>query len=339
MGTDIIPYDPYHPHLGYTLAVTCLAWISIGLYSRRYLRRSPHTRTMLYALAIVLPIYAEATAYLINLIRPAPDTSIGYLLTHIHAYGIQRIPIDSFLSPIAEDIVLIILAALILGYMARFLYGSYRLNRELASAVPIANTDHANLVADLAATNAPRALAVPKIFVSDIDAPLAFATGMLHPRIYVTNMLLDLLTPDEMIAVLGHEWAHILRRDNLWNWLVRLLRDIGWFLPGSHMAWRSMVASQDEACDALAASLTHRPLALARALVKVAGAWNGHKPQLSTVNSFAQSGTSPRERVEQMIWLSADSDVRIVKRAAVLGAYTLAALLLLLAPLPALLGS
>src|SRR6266496_1593395 len=24
MGTDIIPYDPYHPHLGYTLAIT--AW-------------------------------------------------------------------------------------------------------------------------------------------------------------------------------------------------------------------------------------------------------------------------------------------------------------------------
>jgi hypothetical protein len=35
---------------------------------------------MLYALAIVLPSYAEATAYLIDLIRPEPDTPLGYLL-------------------------------------------------------------------------------------------------------------------------------------------------------------------------------------------------------------------------------------------------------------------
>jgi hypothetical protein len=62
---------------------------------------------MLYALAIVLPSYAEATAYLIDLIRPEPDTPLGYLLTHIHAYVLQRIPIDSFLSPITEDIVLV----------------------------------------------------------------------------------------------------------------------------------------------------------------------------------------------------------------------------------------
>jgi Zn-dependent protease with chaperone function len=294
---------------------------------------------MLYALAIMLPIYAEATAYLIDLLRPAPNTPIGYVLTHIHAYVIQRIPIDSFLSPMTEDIVLIILAGLILAYMARFFYGSYRLNRELVSAVPIAGTVHADLVTELVATNSSRALAVPEIYISDIDAPLAFTTGMLYPRIYITNMLLDLLTRDEMIAVLGHEWAHILRRDNMWNWLVRLLRDIGWFLPGSHMAWRSMVASQDEACDVLAASMTRRPLALARALVKVAGAWNGYETQLRTVSSFAHSDASPHERVEQMIWMSADTESRLMKRTVVLGAYALASLLLLLAPLPALLGS
>jgi Zn-dependent protease with chaperone function len=339
MRTDIVPYDPYHPHLGYTLAVTCLAWISIGLYSRRYLRRSPHTRTILYTLAIVLPSYAEATAYLIDLLRPAPDTQIGYLLTHIHVHVIERIPIDSFLSPITEDIVLIILAGLILGSMARFFYGSYQLNRQLASSVPIARTVHAHLLEELAATNSPRALVVPQIYVSDIEAPLALTTGMLSPRIYVTNMLLDLLTHDEMVAVLGHEWAHVLRRDNLWNWLVRLLRDIGWFLPSSHMAWRSMVASQDEACDALAVSLTHQPLALAQALVKVAGAWSGYKPQMRTISSFTHSSASPHERVEQMIWLSADMESNLITRTAVLGAYTLAAVLLLLAPLPALLGS
>jgi beta-lactamase regulating signal transducer with metallopeptidase domain len=337
MGADIIPYDPYHPHLGYTLLVTCLAWIGVGLYSQSFLRRSPHTRTILCALAIMLPIYAEATAFVINRLRPEPNTRIGYVLTHIHAYVIQRIPIDSFLSPTAGEIVLILLTGILIGSLARFLIGTYQLNRALVSAVPIARTEHAHLAADLAATDATRTHMLPEIFVSDVDAPLAFTTGMLFPRIYITNSLIGLLAHDEMIAVLCHEWAHVLRRDNLWNWLVRLLRDVGWFLPGSHIAWHSMVASQDEACDALAASMTRQPLALARALVKVAGAWNLTTPRLRMVNSFACASITPRARVEQMIWLS--SETIVLKRSVATGAHTLAALLLLLAPLPALLGS
>jgi len=337
MGADIIPYDPYHPHLGYTLLITCLAWVSVGVYSRSFLQRSPHTRTILYGLAIVLPIYAEATAFVINWLRPAPNTLVGYVLTHIHANIIQRIPIDSFLSPTAGEIVAILFTAIIIGSLARFLIGTYQLNRALVSAVPITQTAHASLVADLVATDATHMYTLPEIFVSDVDAPLAFTTGMLFPRIYITDMLIELLTHDELIGVLCHEWAHVLRRDNLWNWLVRLLCDVGWFLPGSHIAWRSMVASQDEACDAMAARMTRQPLTLARALVKVAGAWNTATPSLRTVNSFARDSVTPRARVEQMIWLSGETGV--LKRSVLMGAYTLAALLLLLAPLPALLGS
>jgi len=337
MGTDIIPYDPYHPHLGYTLLITCLAWASVGVYSRAYLRRSPHTRTFLYGLAIVLPIYAELMAFIINRLRPEPTTLVGYVLTHIHANIIQRIPIDFFVSPTAGEVVLILLTGIIMGSIMRFLIGSYQLNRALVSAVPIARTEHAALAAKLAATDAAHAHRSVEIFVSDVDAPLAFTTGMLFPRIYITNTLIELLTRDELLAVLCHEWAHVLRRDNLWNWLVRLLRDVSWFLPGSHLAWHWMVASQDEACDALAASMTNQPLALARALVKVAGAWNVATPPLRTVNSFARASTTPRERVEQMIWLSGDTVA--LKRSVIVGAYALAALLLVLGPLPALLGS
>ena len=336
MGADIIPYDPYHPHLGYTLAVTCMAWISVGLYSRFFLRRSPHIRTMLYALTIALPIYAEVATYLINMARPAPDTRIGYVLSHIHAHVIQRIPIDSFLSPITEETAFVILAGIIFGSLARFVYGTYQLNYALVDAVPLRHTPHAGLAADLAA-NSANVRTPPEIWVSGIDAPLAFTTGLLFPRIYITNMLLELLTHDEIMAVLCHEWAHAQRRDNLWNWLLRLLRDIAWFLPGSHIAWRRMVASQDEACDALAATMTNQPLALARALVKIAGAWNLSTPLLQTVSSFTRANANPHARVEQMIWLSGDAIA--MKRSVIAGAYALAALLLLLAPLPALLGS
>jgi Zn-dependent protease with chaperone function len=203
-------------------------------------------------------------------------------------------------------------------------------------AVPLKGTAYAHLAEDMA-SNVIGGHRLPDIWVSNIEAPLAFTTGLLFPRIYITSTLLELLSHDEIMAVLCHEWAHVLRRDNLWNWLVRLLRDVVWFLPGGHIAWRQMVASQDEACDALAATMTRQPLALARALVKIAGAWNLATMPLQMVSSFARASANPRARVEQMIWLSGDTIPK--KRSVIVGAYALAALLLLLAPLPALLGS
>jgi beta-lactamase regulating signal transducer with metallopeptidase domain len=336
MGTDIVPYDPYHPHLGYTLAITCLAWTCVTLYNRFALRDRPHTRTSLYALAIGLPIYAEGAAYVINRVRPAPNTPIGYVLSHFHAYVIQRIPIDTFLSPAVGEIVLSILLMLLLGSVVRFVLSTRQLKRALAGAVPLSQTAYAHLGAQLAARD--HAHALPAILVSDIDAPLAFTTGLLFPSIYITSTLLDLLTHDEMIAVLCHEWAHVLRRDNLWNWLVCLLRDVSWFLPGSHLAWRSMISSQDEACDALAATMTKQPLTLARALVKVASAWSDDTaPSLVAANSFARSSTAPRSRVEYMIRLS--DDTAPLSRAYLAGAYALMVVFLVLGPLPALVGS
>jgi Zn-dependent protease with chaperone function len=149
--------------------------------------------------------------------------------------------------------------------------------------------------------------------------------------------LLELLSTDEALAVLCHEWAHVLRRDTLWNWAVRLLRDVLFFLPGNHLLWQSMIDSQDEACDALAAQITKKPLVLARALVKVSSAAQAQtiKLPIPIVSSFALARATPHMRVEQMIRIS--DAAQPSGRAH--GAYILAGVLLLLAVLPALLGS
>jgi Zn-dependent protease with chaperone function len=336
MNTDIIPYDPYHPHLGYTLVIACLAWLSVGLYSRFALAQHPKQRIVLYTLVIGLPIYAEAASYLIYRVRPAPNTPVGYLLSHFHAYVIQRIPIDTFLSPFTEEMALALLFTLMVVSLARFSYGHARLKRSLIGALPLIATCHAPLAARLATANNGRQ--IPPIMVFHHSAPLAFTIGLLAPCIYLSSGLVEILAPNEVLAVLCHEWAHILRRDNLWNWMVRLLRDLLCFLPGSHLLWRAIVASQDLACDALAVEITHEPLVLARALVKVAAAWPGCETAflLPVGSPFALKGGGTRSRIEQMLQLNAA--VSSPQERAV-GAYVLATLLLLLSVLPALLGS
>ncbi len=58
---------------------------------------------------------------------------------------------------------------------------------------------------------------VPRIGISEVNIPNAFAFGrsIKDGRVCVTRALLDLLSPEELKAVLGHEISHLKNRDVL----------------------------------------------------------------------------------------------------------------------------
>lgn len=61
------------------------------------------------------------------------------------------------------------------------------------------------------------AVPVPKVCIIPSATPNAFATGRSpkHAAVAVTEGLLQLLTPQEVMAVLAHEMAHVVNRDTL----------------------------------------------------------------------------------------------------------------------------
>lgn len=338
MDGNIIPYDPYHPHLGYTLIISLLAWLITTLYCRVALQDRPNQRIALAALVIGLPMYAELIAYSIEHMRPPPESQVGYLLTHLHAEVIQRYPIDTFLSPTATDLLIGGLGGLVLISLVRFLLGAHRLNSMLRRTVPIERTPYARALTRFLAVSGAQRASVPPVLVSDAQLPIAFASGIRRPRIYLSAGLLALLSDDELLAVLCHEWAHVQRRDTLWMFLIRLQRDMLWFVPSSHLAWQNILRSQDEACDQMAATLTGQPLTLARALVKLAAVRPAaRQPALIAAHPFMLLGAPPRRRVLQMIRLHAQAPGQRKLVAWTTG--LLACTLLVLASLPALLGS
>jgi heat shock protein HtpX len=133
----------------------------------------------------------------------------------------------------------------------------------------------------------------PEIVVEPETQPNSWLVGLSRgrARLHVTRGLLDLLTPSELEAVIGHELAHLVNRDALVMTAVGgpgavLLRGGqrmmgGWVMIGGLVAtgigWVSSLGTQvlsrhrELAADAGSAALTGRPAALASALRRISG--------------------------------------------------------------------
>lgn len=104
--------------------------------------------------------------------------------------------------------------------------------------------------------------------VASLPTP-ALTAGIIRPLIYVSRELPDILSRQELIAVLAHEGAHLTRRDPMRLSLFRFLACTLFWLPAlrhlaEDMADEAEVLADDEARQG-------RPLVLATALLALAG--------------------------------------------------------------------
>ncbi len=79
------------------------------------------------------------------------------------------------------------------------------------------NRQIAEISRTLAALATRGHIPVPKLYIIEDPSPNAFATGRDpdHAAVAVTTGIMDLLTPEELSGVLGHELTHVINRDTL----------------------------------------------------------------------------------------------------------------------------
>lgn len=102
--------------------------------------------------------------------------------------------------------------------------------------------------------------------------PLAFCTGFLRPRVYISCGAIALLNEDELEAVLAHEAHHARRRDPMRICISRTLADGLFFLPALGSLARRYEALAEMAADDAAVERMRSRRPLASALLAFDGA-------------------------------------------------------------------
>ena len=93
--------------------------------------------------------------------------------------------------------------------------------------------------------------------------------GVWRPFIALPERLVELLSLQELSAIVAHEVAHIERHDALKNLSLQIVGSVFWFNPAFHYLLRSYEHGRELACDRMAVAYGAAPTDLASALAKV----------------------------------------------------------------------
>lgn len=115
------------------------------------------------------------------------------------------------------------------------------------------------------------------VVVAGLPNP-AFTAGFIWPRIYVAGDLPEYVTHRELVAVIAHERAHLVRRDPLRLFLLRALAAMLFWLPALRRLAEDLADEAEILADDAAAAQTGN-VPLASAILAVAE-WPGRRAAL-----------------------------------------------------------
>jgi len=141
----------------------------------------------------------------------------------------------------------------VIGLVIAFLFvgGSYWFSDKLAVAAArgkeVTAQEAPELHAMVSGLAAAADMPMPRLYISPMDQPNAFATGRnpKHAAVCVTQGILQVLEPDELRGVLAHELGHVRNRDILISSIAAAIATAIMFL--TRMAfWGAMFGGGDD---------------------------------------------------------------------------------------------
>ena len=273
--------------LGGLVSATLPLWPGPAAAQADVARPVAVVREVSTAPADVAPVITEAP------VAAPPSAQLGAL------------PVTAALAPQAHDVAI--------GFVAVWLLGALSMLAGLA----VQWVWLRRAVCRLPALSDPRWQALARQLAAEQRLPLpalrharpGWASPLLAPGrvLCLPAWCLD-LPDDEAHAVLGHELAHLRRRDPAWRLLAAALQALLWPQLLNRVATRRLDLLAELACDAAAAAPSGQRLALAQSLLRCAEVLKaggmGHGPALAC--GAASPGSPLFARVRQL--LKSDGD-------------------------------
>ena len=139
------------------------------------------------------------------------------------------------------------------------------------------------------------------IWVVDTEYPVAAVTGLFRTRVLLSTRIIAECTSGEVEAIVGHERAHVRRRDNqVRAAMLYLPNPLAVVAAGRSMEMAWAAAAEEAADDAAAGDACERRTLLASALVRVARMANTPLPEWVPGLAFYE-GTHLENRVHRLL--------------------------------------
>ncbi|MHC4380248.1 MAG: M56 family metallopeptidase [Planctomycetota bacterium] len=202
----------------------------------------------------------------------------------------------------------------------------WRLRQNLKGRMPLTSGSLVrNIQKDLARLGAARSRRIRFSLSDRIQVPVAF--GLWGGEVCLPMRALQELDPAQQQTMLGHELAHLMRRDPLWLNLFQAAQRVLFLQPLLILVRREAMHAAEELCDAWAIGRSGNRVALAECLTTVAQ-WLRPGSQALPVACMAQPGSPLGRRVDRLL----DKGSRVGPRnAAVTGSIGFGLVLLLTA--------
>ena len=197
---------------------------------------------------------------------------IPWLMLPVEA--IDALPIKlggsyEYVAPIAAPLILGLWAVVAVGRIAHRWRRLVKIHRHVVAGFELRNTGSKRVQAVVRTLAAQMRLPTPATAVVPDCPGGASVIGIRQPILVLDEQFVASLDDLELQGVVAHELAHIRRRDNLVAFMLGIVADLAFFVPGGRWALRQLHAERELAADQLAVATTQRPGALASGLLKV----------------------------------------------------------------------
>lgn len=234
--------------LAVMLASSLVAALCYPLFRRFNQGYSPDTRAFaLLAYGLMAPV----TAALMVTLAMHPELGAGLVPQHCHG-GSCEPHRPNIATTSLPGMALISLSTLVMLVFAAVVQRKLMRNRRRTRALKLLS----------------RANRHSPYRVVENPGLLAWCAGLWRPQVYLSTGLLNALRPDEIRAVVAHEYSHAARRDNLRALILRLTT-AAWPAAIKKQLWSDFTASTEEACDLLAAREMESPSPVIGALTRL----------------------------------------------------------------------